>query len=69
VNPKWHNKINKFNAKTAVVILHGLHQSKSSTNKKVSMHQYVAKIAVRKHEHHSTIETEAVEAVKDSLSQ
>lgn len=68
MNPKWHNKIKIFNAKIAVTNLLGLRQSKNSTNKKVSMHQFAAKIAVQKHVHLSTKDAVAVED-KDSLSQ
>jgi hypothetical protein len=68
VNPKWHNKIKQFNAKIAEMILHGQHLSKNSTNKKVSMHQYVAKIAELKLVHLLTKEEVVVED-KDSLSQ
>jgi hypothetical protein len=68
VNPKWHNKIKIFNAKIAVTNLLGLRQSKNSTNKKVSMHQYAAKTAELKLAHLSTKVGEAEED-KDSLSQ
>lgn len=62
MNPKWHNKIKQFNAKTAVNNLRGLHLSRNSTKKKVSTHRFDVKIAVQKHALLSTIETEAAEA-------
>jgi hypothetical protein len=48
VNPKWHFKINLFNAKTVAVNLHGLQKSKNFTNKKVLIHHCVVKTVGQK---------------------
>ena len=44
VIPKWHNKINQFNAKTVVKTSSGLQTNKLSTKKKVLVHRSGVKI-------------------------
>ena len=68
MNPKWLIKIKIFNAKIAATNLLGLHQSKSSTNKKVSMHQFAVKIVVQKHVQLSTKEEVVVAEAADNVS-
>lgn len=70
MNPKWQIKIKQFNAKTAVTTLHGQQTSRNFTSKKVLMHLFVVKTAVRKHELTSTEIAEAAVIVdRDNLSQ
>jgi hypothetical protein len=68
VNPKWQIKIKQSNAKIAVKTLRGPRQSRNSTKKKVSTHQFVVKNAVLKHVLLLTTETEEAVVERENLS-